>query len=369
LGRGDGTPAIRQAVADWDSMNQSRPEALSPALRLVLFAASVVVIVAGLRLAATLLVPLALALFVTMVSLPLLLRLVARGVPVGLAAAIVLTIDMALVLGFVSLLVRSLAQAGAVMPAYYEQLGARGAALLQWLAEHGIEPRPYLESLPTDQVIGFAQSLLRGATDAAATAFLVVLISVFLLLEATIIPGKLRRALGPGGEEHLWLATVMTDVQHYLVLKTLVSAGTGLMIGVAAWVIGVDFALLWGLLAFLLNFIPNVGSIIAAVPAVLVALLQLGVGPAMALAAVYLTVNMVVGNLLEPSLMGRRLGLSPLVVILSLVFWGWVWGAIGMFLAVPLAMVARIVLDHTSDYRWVAVLMGGEPALPSEGNG
>jgi AI-2 transport protein TqsA len=190
---------------------------------------------------------------------------------------------------------------------------------------------------------------------------------VFLLLEATGLPRKLRDAIGSRRSERLeWFGTVMSEVQRYLALKTLISAMTGLLIAASAWLLGVDFAMLWGVLAFFLNFIPNVGSIIAAVPAVLVALLQHGIGTALALAAVYIAVNMVIGNLIEPALFGRRLGLSTLVVVLSLVFWGWVWGPVGMFLSVPLAMATKIMLDNTSGYRWVAALMAGAPAPPPD---
>jgi AI-2 transport protein TqsA len=322
-----------------------------------------VVTVAGLRLASTLLVPLALALFLTVVSLPLLVRLVARGFPVGFAVLTVLILDITLLLSVVSLLVRSFAEMGAAIPGYMEQLTVLEASLLQWLAGRGvrIEAIPYMDLIPSEHVLGLATTFLRGATDVMSTAFLVALITVFLLLEATVFPEKIRLALGKRGEDLDWFDTVLTEVQQYLALKTFISAATGLLIGLTAWLLGVDFALLWGLLAFFLNFIPNVGSILAAVPAVLVAFLQHGLGTALALAAVYLAVNMLVGNLIEPALFGRRLGLSTLVVVLSLVFWGWVWGPVGMFLSVPLAMVTKIVLDNTSGYRWIAVLMAGTP--------
>jgi AI-2 transport protein TqsA len=340
----------------------SRPD-LSPALRLVLLSAGIVINVAGLRFASTLLVPFALALFVTAVSLPLLSRFVQRGFPSGLAVLAVLVLDIVALLSVVSLLVRSLAEMGAAIPTYMEQLTGVEASLLHWLARRGmeIEAIPYMDLIPSEHLLGLATTFLRGATDVMSTAFLVALITVFLLLESTHFRVKLHLALGKSGEDLDWFATVLTEVQEYLALKTVISAATGLLIGLAAWLLGVDFALLWGLLAFFLNFIPNVGSILAAVPAVLVALLQHGIGTALGLAGVFLAVNMLVGNLIEPAIFGRRLGLSTLVVVLSLVFWGWVWGPVGMFLSVPLAMVTKIVLDHTSGYRWIAVLMAGKP--------
>jgi len=125
------------------------------------------------------------------------------------------------------------------------------------------------------------------------------------------------------------------------------------------WLVGLDFPVLWGLLAFLFNYIPNVGSILAAIPAVLLALIQMGFGGALLVAGIFAGVNVLFGNLVEPNLLGRRLGLSTLVVVLSLVFWGWVWGPIGMLLSVPLTMIVKIMLENTKEFRWVAVLLAG----------
>jgi predicted PurR-regulated permease PerM len=125
---------------------------------------------------------------------------------------------------------------------------------------------------------------------------------------------------------------------------------------------GVDFSLLWGLLAFLLNFIPNVGSIIAAIPAVLMALLQFGTTGALATLVVFVVVNTVIGTLLEPRIMGQRMNLSPLIVFVSLVFWGWLWGPLGMLLSVPLTMAIRIMLEGNEQTRPFAVLMAGPDA-------
>ena len=131
--------------------------------------------------------------------------------------------------------------------------------------------------------------------------------------------------------------------------------------------IGVDYPVLWGALAFLLNFIPNIGSIIAAVPPVLLALIQLGVAQAALVAGGFLVINMAIGNFLEPRYMGQGLGLSTLVVFLSLVFWGWVLGPVGMLLSVPLTIAVKIALEVRPDTRWMAIMLGSvTDALPVE---
>ena len=144
----------------------------------------------------------------------------------------------------------------------------------------------------------------------------------------------------------------------------------GLLIAAWLWLLGVDFPLLWGLLAFLLNFIPNIGSFIAAVPAVVLAFLQLNLATAAYAAAGYVALDFVIGNVIEPRLMGRGLGLSSLVVFLSLVFWGWVLGPVGMLFSVPLTMIVKIVLDSSDDLRWIAILLSSEaPAKPARAAG
>ena len=158
---------------------------------------------------------------------------------------------------------------------------------------------------------------------------------------------------------------IITEMRRYLVIKTLISLITGTFITLWLWILGVDFALLWGFCAFVLNYIPNLGSIIAAVPTTLLAVLQLGFGYALLVALGYLVVNVALGNFVEPLWMGRRLGLSALVVLLSLVFWGWVWGPVGMLLSVPLTMVVKIMLENSEDLKWVAVLLGDDRSLAS----
>jgi predicted PurR-regulated permease PerM len=134
--------------------------------------------------------------------------------------------------------------------------------------------------------------------------------------------------------------------------------GTGLTAWIITSTIGLDFALLWGMLAFLLNYVPTIGSIIAAVPAVLLALVQLGVGEATATAIGYVAINVVFGVILEPRWMGYGVGISPLVVFTGLIFWGWVFGPVGMLLSVPLTMTLKLALESDNRTRWIAILLG-----------
>jgi predicted PurR-regulated permease PerM len=157
---------------------------------------------------------------------------------------------------------------------------------------------------------------------------------------------------------------IVRDVQRYLGIKTLVSLATGIILGLWAWIMGLDFPILLGLIAFALNFVPTIGSILAGLPAVLLSIIQFGVGHSLAVAAGYVVFNTILGNIIEPNLMGRRLGLSTLVVILSLIFWGWVWGPVGMILSVPLTMVLKIWMENTDDFRWIAIMLDKNAPVP-----
>ncbi|MBL8814973.1 MAG: AI-2E family transporter [Planctomyces sp.] len=208
-------------------------------------------------------------------------------------------------------------------------------------------------------LISLAASVIGNIGMMLSDTVLVLLTVVFILLEASSFPQKLKAAF-QGHENPLGpYMQIISSVRSYLIIKTGISVLTGIFIAVWLWLFGVPYAGLWGMVAFLLNFIPNIGSIIAAVPALIVAWLDLGVLPCAACGVGYLAVNMVIGNIIEPRMMGRGMGLSALVVFCSMVFWGWVLGPVGMLLSVPLTMGVRVALESFEDTRWIATLLGG----------
>jgi predicted PurR-regulated permease PerM len=188
----------------------------------------------------------------------------------------------------------------------------------------------------------------------------VLLFLIFLLAEREGFPQRIVRSLGHKNSEPVLeaLGRINTSVQHYLGLKTVISALTGFLVSVSLILFGVHFALLWGVLAFALNFIPNIGSLISVVPPVAITLFQSGsVTKTLLVAGVLIAIQMVVGNVVEPKVMGRGLDLSPLVVLLSLLFWGWMWGIPGMLLSVPLTAAIKIGMEQLDTTRPVARLM------------
>ncbi len=230
-----------------------------------------------------------------------------------------------------------------------------------WRLRIPVNPSKILEP---GAVIGLATQFVTQLADLFSSAVLILLITVLLLFEVLLLPNKIRTALGDPNADLSQGLSVVGRVKEYVVVKTYTSLTTGVIIGALLYVQGIDFALLWGLLAFLLDFIPSVGAIIAAVPAVSLALLQKGFTGALFAGGTFFLVNAIIGNFVEPRVMGRRMNLSPLVVFASLMFWGWLWGPLGMILSVPLTMVLRILLEGHPSTRPFAIFMAAEDARP-----
>lgn len=337
----------------------------NPGANLLFMLACLVVVVYGMRFAASILLPSALALFLTVLSLPVMLWLRERKVPAGVAILMTVLMNVGII-GLVVLIVsQSVSELQTQLPRYIREFQELQERWLQWVeGRTDVALSQYLSVNLVDPVvfIDLARGALGRVAQFVSMTFLVFLIMAFMLSEAMVFPEKFRHIVGPGAKNEDRLQKVVTEVQTYLGIKTVISIATGLLLGIWAHVMGLDFPILLGLIAFLLNYVPTVGSIIAAVPALFMSLILVGsVGHAIGVLVGYVAVNTLFGNILEPTLMGRRLGLSTLVVILSLLFWGWAWGPLGALLSVPLTVVVKIWLENTKDLRWVAVLLDKTP--------
>lgn len=334
-----------------------------PGARFLFVLACIVVVVAGLKAAAPVLVPFSLALFLAVVSMPVMFGLRMRRVPAQVAIALTVLLDV-LIFGLVVLLAtNSVTNLNERLERYQAQVDSLFTDGVRWLAERGIPATDLLGPtlFDTERVFGFVGSTIQTVAGLFSLAFLVALIMVFILAEATIFPFKFQAILGHDRTGRLRITKTIEEVQVYLGYKTLISLATGLTAGVFCWGMGLDFPILLGLTAFVLNFIPTIGSIIAAVPAMVLALILHDFSWMLLVGVGYLGINTIFGNIIEPNLMGRRLGLSTLVVVLSLVFWYWLWGPVGALLSVPLTMVLKIALENTPDLRWIAVLLDKVP--------
>lgn len=218
-----------------------------------------------------------------------------------------------------------------------------------------------LKYLSVNKVVQLGTDFLGKLVSFLGTTFIVMLLTVFMLSEARMFGRRFNAICEARGPNIQRMLSATKDIQRYLGIKTLVSLLTGILAGLLCWSVGLEFPLLWGILAFALNYIPAIGSVIAGIPPVLLSLLVTGDWKhAVIVASGYLVINGFLGNFLEPTLLGRRFGLSTLVVVISVIFWGWIWGPIGMLLSVPLTMLVKVAMDNSADFRWIAVAISKE---------
>ncbi|KAF7773760.1 hypothetical protein PCIT_a0076 [Pseudoalteromonas citrea] len=333
---------------------------LSGLNRSLVILASLFVVLAGVKLASDIIVPFILAAFIAIICNPL-LRFFARfHIPKGLSIVLIICLISAVGMSLAGLVGQSLTDFSKQLPDYREQLQDKFIWLVDMAAQYNIliDKNQLISLFDPGKMIDMATNMLTGFGGVMANLFLIILTVVFMLFEAPMLSKKVHLALDDPEMKMLQVDRFLESINSYLAIKTMVSLGTGFCAGLLLWILDVDYFVLWAVLAFLLNYIPNIGSIIAAIPAVLLALLTVGPLASGIVAIGYITINTVMGNIIEPRFMGRGLGLSTLVVFLSLIFWGWLLGTVGMLLSVPLTMIVKIALEATEEGQWLATMLG-----------
>lgn len=388
------------------------------ASNVVLLLAGLIVLVAGLKAAQGFFVPVLLAFFIATVSFPITNWLRNKKVPRGIAVMLTVIVDFAFLTGLVFLAVSALGDLQSKWESQYRALTVekvKGVAesvadAEDWFRSWGDvgrlkdgeplpsdedlreAPRPnavdggeiavedremrvaevaedmvnQFSGLKISQIWDLGTGLVGRMVSFFGTALVVIILTIFMLTEARMFGRRMDSICEARGPNLQRMMSALRDTQRYLGIKTAVSLATGVLAGALCWAAKLDFWPLWGILAFALNYVPVVGSVIAGVPPTLLALLVDGPPTAVAVMGGYFLINTFLGNFIEPMLMGRRFGLSTLVVLVSVMFWGWLWGPLGMLLAVPLTMVVKVLLDNSEEFRWVAVAIGKESPRPSE---
>jgi AI-2 transport protein TqsA len=335
-------------------------------IRFLVIAAALVIVIWGINLAQSVLVSFLVAVFLAVLGTPPVLWLERKRIH-SIAAVLIVMTCMVIILmavgGFVGASLNSFTDS---MPSYQQRIREQVTVVNGLLANKGmrITEKMLLEYINPEALMRLAVGMIGGLGTALSNIILILLTVTFILLEASSFPVKLRAVLGDPQQSFPQYTKFVNDVKRYMIIKTGISMTAGILIGLWLYILGVDSPILWGFLAFLLHYVPNVGSIIAAIPAVLVTLVQLGIGSAVLTAAGYLAVNFILGNVVEPRLMGWRLGLSTLVVFLSLIFWGSLLGLIGVVLCIPLTMMLKFACENNKSTQWIAVLLG--PKMPAE---
>jgi predicted PurR-regulated permease PerM len=330
--------------------------------RFLIIAAALVIIIGGINQARSVLVSSLVAVFLAALGTPQVLWLERKRIPSVVAVLIVVAGMIAILLLVGGLVGTSLNNFSGDLPSYQQRIQEQVSTLKALLADKGIRvtDKVLLEYINPEAALNMSVDMLGGLGSALSNIILIMLTVTFILLEASSFPVKLRAVLGDPQQAFPQFTRFVDDIKRYMIIKTGISLTAGILIGIWLSILGVDSPVLWGFLAFLLHYVPNVGSIIAAIPAVILTLVQLGIGSAALTAAGYLAVNFILGNVVEPRLMGRRLGLSTLVVFLSLVFWGSLLGLIGVVLCIPFTMALKFACEINKGTQWIAVLLGPE---------
>ncbi len=355
--------------------DSDQPQKWTGVARSAVILASLVVVIAGLKAAQNFFLPVMLAFFVAIVSYPITRWLTRRRIPSPIAVIITVMVDFAFIVGVVLLgLVLLQDLQGKWKAKYatqiYEQVSSVSESLAIKLESIGIEDAKVkiqtvvennlanLQEIRFEKIWDFGTGVLGQVMGFFGVTVIFLILTIFMLSEAEMFRRRLVAVQEADGPNISRMLHATGDIQRYLAIKTVISLATGILAGLVCWAVGLDFYILWGIVAFALNFIPVIGSLVAGIPPVILALLVLGWGDAILVAGGYLLINNFLGNFLEPILVGRRFGISTLVVVISVMFWGWVWGPLGMLLAVPLTMTLKVFLDGSEELRWLGVAIG-----------
>jgi predicted PurR-regulated permease PerM len=345
-------------------------EGFSPVARGLIVAAAVAIVVIAVEAAAPIIAPILLAAFVAVIASSPLRWMQRRGVPkwIALGLIVFVLLDVGSIIALIS--TGALEGLRDSLPGYQERLILLSEQLGGWLERLGVQNAGEATTDILDPAVAMAlvRAALANAGGVFASGLLILLAVVFMLLEASGMLAKLRAAFRLDAAAEDRLTRLLDSLNQYMRIKILTSLGTAVCIWIWVWFLGIDFAVLWAVLAFFLNFIPFVGAFLMAIPAILVALVQTDLGTTLLVAAGYLVVNTAIGSVLEPRIMGRGLGISTLAVFLSLLFWSWVLGTVGAFLSVPLTMALIIAFEASPHTRPIAVLLGPQVS-PTEGTG
>lgn len=322
--------------------------------------AAVVIIIGGLKTISHIITPFLLASFLAIICLPPLAWMQRKGIPSWISFLLLFfTVGFSFFLLFIA--IKGTAESLVLKaPLYQDRLAAQLHGLREFASQRGIPPEfiPHSIPLPTASTLtGLARNLAAALGQFTAYTFFVLLVFMFLLLEERSIVSRIEAAFPNRKRVRVRSRHFFRSVNRYLAIKTTASIATGLFVGIGLIFIGVDFPILWAVLAGLLNFIPTIGSIIAAIPAVLIAFLGLGVTEGLLTLTLYVAVNTIIGSIIEPRFMGQTLGLSPVIVLVSLMLWGWVFGPVGMLLSILLTMILKLALDSSPQTRWLGVLL------------
>ena len=329
--------------------------------------AAFIIVIAGVMYGVSIITQVLMALFISIICAQPIFWLQKKKLPQGMAIAIVFIVIIAMFIGFSELIGKSLSSFSENEALYEKNLNEMGNSVVHFFNEKGITVSFDNTGgmLAPAKIMSFTAGLLGQLGGLMGNVFTIFFLTLFLLLELDGISIKIKAILKDSVISLSYLSVIGKSIRHYLSIKTFTSLLTGALIWISLAIVGVDYAIIWGLIAFLLNYIPNIGSILAAVPALLFAIIQLGYGGFIWTGIIFISANVLIGNVVEPKMMGKGMGLSTFVVFLSLIFWGFILGTVGMFLSIPLTMSIKIMLEQSPKTKWIAIALGTDDEAQS----
>lgn len=323
-------------------------------------AAFICIVIGSIKLSADIITPFIFGVFLSVICMPIVNLLKKAKLPHSISVLTALTFMLAILTIIGQFFYSSAKTLSSNMREYYEMFVEKVSSLpyLNSIEELGLSSGTITDMVDPSSFVSFGVSAIGIFSSLSASFLLVMLITAFMLMEVDTIKGKVKSLSNGDKTVPDKIIDFTTSVRKYLLIKTIISLITGFIIGVGLYMIGVPHFLLFAVIAFFLNYIPTIGSIAAAIPAVLLAFIVLNPASAVAALVLFAFTNIILGSVVEPRFMGENLGLSTLVVFSSLLIFGWIFGSAGMLLAVPLTMIVKIAADKSKSWHWVSVAMG-----------
>ena len=321
----------------------------------------VIIVIAGFKMASSILSPFLLSLFLAIISASFINFFTSKGVPKLLAwlSIFVSVVTFILLMGF--LMSTSLYELEAKFPEYITKLDTLVDHYVLASGMGSYSDTIHIKSFyHPAHLLDHSKTLLTHVSALLSNSFVVLLMVIFMLVQRHSFVHKIEY-LSNSTKSYRHFQKMITKMDQYILILSFISMLTGVTVYIALTLLGIDFALMWALMAFMFNFIPNIGSVIAAVPPILLALIQYNPTYALLVTSIYVGINTIYGNILQPRIIGKGLDLSILIVFISMIFWGWVFGLVGMLLSVPLTVMVKIMLESNEKSRWMAVMLGNDP--------
>ena len=344
------------------------PENVKNLLYPLLSIALLFVILIGMKSAAYFINIMLISVILTLLGIPIMKRLNKAGLSDILSVTIIIILYIVCILGFAFLIYESLYVFISRLPEYESLLTQRLSELMEILSRFNISGDMIASVLKPDwnAISKMLVGVIAGGSMLAMDLFFILVITCFALLEVPKMPARIVKVYGEGSGKVENVKTIITNIIKWLVVKTKTNVVLGASFGGMLYVLGIDMAIFWGLMAIILSYIPYVGLIIVSIPAIFLAWLQLGVWGVVIVIAGICVINAVVENFVFSKFAADSFQIPPLIVIVTIILWSWVLGPVGLFLSVPFTVIIIALLQGSEDTRWIANLLGFDDPKPAE---